>query len=141
MINLFNEDVRFPLDGQRKQVKEYLKKLISDENKKPGEINIIFCSDEYLLEINKKHLNHHYYTDVITFDHSEYPTIAGDLFISTDTVRSNALQYKVSFENELHRVIFHGVLHLCGYKDKLVKDKQQMRAKENQYLEMTVKTM
>lgn len=138
MINLFHEDVRFPLSGRRRQVKEYLKELIANENKRVGDINIIFCSDEYLLAINKEHLAHDYYTDVITFDHSEFPTVSGDVFISTDTVRNNAGLYGVTFENELFRVIFHGVLHLCGYMDKLPEEEIQMHGKEDYYLKMIV---
>ncbi len=118
---------------------EHLPDWITDtaisENKETGEITVIFCDDQYLLEINKKYLNHDYYTDVITFDYSEGNLISGDIFISKDRVKENASFYNVSFENELKRVIIHGVLHLLGYKDKEESQQKIMRQKENEYLE------
>ena len=108
--------------------------LIEDQNKEEGELNLVFCSDEYLLEINKKHLNHDYYTDIITFDYSEENKISGDLLISIDRVKENAKTFSVSFIHELNRVVIHGVLHLCGYKDKTEEEKKQMRNLENKYL-------
>jgi rRNA maturation RNase YbeY len=95
---------------------------------------LIFCSDEYLLDVNKKYLNHDYYTDIITFDYVEDKIISGDIFISSDRVRENANQFNVSFEMELFRIIIHGILHLLGYKDKTKKDKSLMTEKENFYL-------
>ena len=139
-VNFFTEDVDFPFKarGIKTLLRSYIKKLIECENKKLGEINIIFCSDEYLIEINKRYLNHDYYTDVITFDYSELPKISGDIFISTDMVHKNAEEYTSSFKQELYRVIFHGVLHLCGYKDKLLNEEKLMREKENYYLELNM---
>lgn len=138
MIKFFTEDVTFPIaeKGIKTKLRNYLNALAENENKRIGDINFIFCSDEYLIEINKQYLNHNYYTDVITFDYSEFPKISGDVFISTDMVWRNAEEYAPSFEHELYRVIFHGVLHLCGYKDKSEEDERQMRAKENYYLEL-----
>lgn len=97
---------------------------------------IILCSDEYLLDINKRFLDHHFYTDIITFDYCEGKVVSGELFISTDRVRENAEKYKIGFLDELNRVIIHGVLHLCGYKDKTEKDIKRMRSKENEKLKM-----
>ncbi len=108
--------------------------LIEDEKKNEGELNLVFCSDDYLLEINKKHLNHDYYTDIITFDYSIGNKISGDLLISVDRVKENAKNFSVSFSQELNRVVIHGVLHLCGYKDKTEDEKKQMRNLENKYL-------
>ncbi len=108
--------------------------LIKEENKEEGDLTLIFCSDEYLLEINNKHLNHDYYTDIITFDYSQKKNISGDLFISIDRVKENAKEFSVPFLNELSRVVVHGVLHLCGYNDKTEEEKKQMRKLENKYL-------
>ena len=98
--------------------------------------SIIFCSDEYLLEMNRTHLDHDYYTDIITFDYTDNQIVSGDLFISVDRVRENASDFNVSFQHELHRVIIHGVLHLCGYKDKSDEEEKLMRSKENNALSM-----
>jgi probable rRNA maturation factor len=115
-----------------------LESLIGSENFESGEITIIFCTDDYLLEINKTYLNHDFYTDIITFDYSENDLVSGDLFISIDRVNDNAESFSVSFDNELKRVIYHGVLHLCGYKDKTEKDEKEMREKENFYMNQFV---
>ena len=124
-------------DPQLKQ-KNALKRWISDciflENKKPGDINVIFCSDEHLLGMNRTHLNHDYYTDIITFDFGEGDTVSGDLYISFDRVKDNANQNGTSLQNETYRVIIHGVMHLCGYKDKQKKDIVVMRQKEEKCL-------
>jgi rRNA maturation RNase YbeY len=124
-------------DPQLKQ-KNALKRWISDciflENKKPGDINVIFCSDEHLLGMNRTHLNHDYYTDIITFDFGEGHTVSGDLYISFDRVKDNAQQNGTSLQNETYRVIIHGVMHLCGYKDKQKKDIVVMRQKEEKCL-------
>jgi rRNA maturation RNase YbeY len=124
-------------DPQLKQ-KNALKRWISDciflENKKPGDINVIFCSDEHLLGMNRTHLNHDYYTDIITFDFGEGDTVSGDLYISFDRVKDNANQNGTSLQNETYRVIIHGVMHLCGYKDKQKKDIAVMRQKEEKCL-------
>jgi len=135
MILFFNEDVTLPFKGKR-GAKQRIKTLIETENKKAGDINYIFCSDSYLLTINKEYLNHDYYTDVITFDYVNGDTISGDIFISVDRIKENADTYHINFNNELSRVMYHGVLHLCGYKDKTPEEEKVMRAKENYYLDI-----
>jgi rRNA maturation RNase YbeY len=115
-----------------------LSDLIFQENKTLGILNIVVCSDEYLLEMNRIHLDHDYYTDIITFDYCDDDVINGDLFISFDRVGENAVLNNVSFENEFARVCAHGVLHLCGYLDKSVEDEKLMRAKEEYYLPLFV---
>jgi len=109
--------------------------VVSGYKKELGDITVIFCSDEYLLEMNREHLDHDYYTDIITFDYTEGKVVSGDLFISLDRVRDNAESEKVSFRDEVHRVCVHGVLHLCGLKDKSEEDEVAMRAAENLALE------
>jgi rRNA maturation RNase YbeY len=108
--------------------------LLTEENKEEGWISLVFCTDEELLQVNKDHLNHDFYTDIITFDYCEGNTISGDLFISTERVAANATEFGVDFEEELARVVFHGLLHLSGYNDKSEEDKAIMRSKENHYL-------
>lgn len=111
-----------------------LSDLITSEGFYEGDITVIFVTDEYLLDINRTHLDHDYYTDIITFDFTESNFISGDLFISYDRVLDNSKEFNVSSYNELCRVVFHGVLHLCGYKDKSSEDEKLMRAKESFYL-------
>lgn len=121
---------------QRTLVKEVIRNLFKKEKTKLEQLQYIFCSDEYLLTINKQHLNHNYYTDIITFDLSDKPdAVTGEIYISIDRVRDNAQTYQVSFKQELLRVIFHGALHLCGYKDKTEKDQALMRKAEDKYLQ------
>jgi len=115
-----------------------LPKLIQYENKECGPINLIFCDDDKILEVNKEYLSHDYYTDIITFDYSLNQIISGDLFISIDRVKENANRYSKTFENELMRVVFHGVLHLCGYNDKSEEEILVMRSKEDYYLTQLV---
>ena len=124
----FNEDL----------VSDWINSCISEVSKITGDLSVIFCNDEYLKTINIKYLNHDYYTDIITFDYSEKDTISGDLFISIDRVIENAKLNNVHFINELYRVIIHGVLHLCGYNDKTVKEKKEIREKENFFLNIIV---
>jgi len=120
---------------QRTLVKEVIRDLFKKEKTKLEQLRYIFCSDEYLLQINKEHLNHNYYTDIITFDLSEESKgVTGEIYISVDRVRDNAQNYDVSIKHELLRVIFHGALHLCGFKDKSNKDQQLMRKAEDKYL-------
>ena len=114
----------------------WISKVCIIENYNLGDISLIFCSDEYLLDMNRTHLDHDYYTDIITFDYTDNQIVSGDLFISIDRVRDNATDFNVSFEHELHRVIIHGVLHLCGYKDKSDDEEKLMRTKENNALSM-----
>ena len=111
-----------------------LSKTIQEEGFLLGDITVIFVTDGYLLEMNKKHLNHDYYTDIITFDYCEGNIISGDLFISLDRVRENALTFDTPFLLELKRVMIHGVLHLCGHKDKTKEEEENMRSLENKYL-------
>jgi probable rRNA maturation factor len=134
-IQYFNEDVTFPLLKKRK-TNGWIKKVIECEGMKSGDISFIFCSDEYLLEMNKKYLKHFYYTDVITFDYVEENLVSGDIFISLDRIRENSMEYGVSFDNELNRVLIHGVLHLLGYEDKDTKSKEMMTFKEDYYLKV-----
>jgi rRNA maturation RNase YbeY len=115
-----------------------LPKLVQLEDKECGPINLIFCDDEKILEVNKEYLAHDYYTDIITFDYSLNQIISGDLFISIDRVKENADLFSKSFENELMRVVFHGVLHLCGYNDKSEEEISVMRSKEEYYLTQLV---
>lgn len=134
-ITFFREDVDFVLKDRAK-VRAWIGETIKEEGyKQIGELNFIFCSDDYLLEINEQYLNHDTYTDIVTFDSSEKEgVIAGDVFISVERTRENAIKYAVSEIDELHRVIIHGVLHLCGYKDESKSDKALMTEKENTYL-------
>ena len=121
---------------QRRLLKKFIIQLFIKEEKPLQSIYIIFCSDEYLLEINKQHLQHDFYTDIITFDLSESPSnpIIGELYISIDRVKDNAALRDEKFSTELLRVIFHGLLHLCGFKDKTKSDIKTMREKEDEYL-------
>ncbi len=120
----------------RRKLKSFLADLVRKERKQLDELSIVFCSDEYLLNINREHLAHDYYTDIITFDlsASKDASISGELYISIDRVKDNAKQFGSTFTQELHRVIFHGLLHLCGYKDKRQTDIAMMRKKEAHYL-------
>jgi len=136
-IQFFVEDVTLPRLLKRR-IGNWIKKVIVDEGKKSGEISFIFCSDSYLLEVNKKYLNHDYFTDIITFDYVENNVINGDIFISVDRVRENAIEFKTTFANELNRILIHGVLHLLGYKDKTKKDKSIMTDKEEFYLNLLI---
>lgn len=108
--------------------------LVTNEKKELGDVSIILCSDEYLLTINEEYLNHTYYTDIITFDYCENSVISGDLFISLERVTDNAVKFQTTFNKELYRVIFHGLLHLVGYKDKTEAEQEKMRRKEDFYL-------
>ena len=134
MINFSYQIPRVAL-ASRKALKEFISLLCKKENRTIDEINIVFCSDEYLLQINQQFLDHDTYTDIISFDYTEKNgPLNGEIYISIDRVKDNALQLGSSFKQEIHRVIFHGILHLCGYKDKLKADKLLMREKEDFYL-------
>ena len=137
MINLFFEDVELP-NLQAPPLIDWLSTVCADEGKVLDEVNLIFCSDEYLLKMNVEYLQHDYYTDIISFDYCEGNRILGDLFISKDRVLDNADQNNVTFDLELQRVIVHGVLHLCGYKDKSEEEQKLMRTKEDYYLSKIV---
>lgn len=125
----------------RRSLKVFIKQLFEREGKSILSLDIIFCSDEYLLEINNKHLQHDYYTDIITFDLSDpiSTQTIGELYISIDRVKDNALSLQAKFSIELLRVVFHGALHLCGYKDKTPTDIKRMREKEDEYLNLYLK--
>ncbi len=135
MAILFHQQTTITLKNKRK-LKEYIESLFYAEKKKLDSLSIVFCSDEYLLAINQQFLHHDYYTDVITFDltESHKKAISGELYISVERVKENAIIAKSTFTNELHRVIFHGALHLCGYNDKTTKQQQTIRLKEDLYL-------
>ncbi|MDR0230525.1 MAG: rRNA maturation RNase YbeY [Dysgonamonadaceae bacterium] len=128
-----SDDIKSP-KIKRREISNWIKSVATSHNKKIGDIAYIFCSDKKILEINIQYLNHDYYTDIITFDYSEGDIISGDLFISLDTVRSNAEKFNTDYAEELYRVIIHGILHLCGFKDKSTKDAKVMREKENEAL-------
>ena len=112
--------------------------IIDNEGFVEGDVVLIFCSDTYLLELNKKHLNHDSFTDIITFSYQNNDVISGDLFISIDRTKENAKKFGCSFEKELERVVYHGVLHLCGYNDKSSEEMRQMKSKEDFYLNHNV---
>ena len=131
----FSFQTNYPLKSRTK-IKQWIKQVIEAKGKKTGNITYIFCDDEYLLEVNKQYLQHDYYTDVITFDYVENDLISGDIFISTDRERENALAFGSSETEELHRVIIHGALHLLGLKDKSEKEASQMRQAENEALKL-----
>jgi probable rRNA maturation factor len=131
-IHFFEEDIQFTLKA-KSTYKKWLKEITKIQGKKIGELNYIFCSDEYLYSINVEYLNHKTYTDIITFDNSEKEElIEGDIFISIDRVKENAQKLSIDFESELKRVISHGLYHLLGYKDKKEEEKHLMRAMEEQ---------
>ena len=134
MINFFSEN-NFELEDNVAYEK-WLQNVIISEEKKEGDINYIFCDDEYLHEINVKYLNHDDYTDVISFDNAVGNILHGDIFISTERVAENAEKFQVSFQEELKRVIAHGLLHFCGYKDKTDDEAQLMREKEDEKIKM-----
>lgn len=131
----FNYECDFSLDNEE-VIASWLSAVIVSENKKEGEINYIFCDDEYLHKINMEYLNHDTLTDIISFDYTVGNELNGDIFISVERVQDNANDFNVSFEDELKRVLVHGVLHYCGYKDKDKESEQLMRAKEDEKIAM-----
>lgn len=131
----FNYECDFVLDNES-ALADWITKVIKSEIKNEGEINYIFCDDEYLLEINQQYLDHDTLTDIISFDYSVGNELHGDIFISIERVKDNAADFNVSFEDELKRVMVHGVLHYCGYKDKSDADELLMRAKEEEKMKM-----
>jgi len=132
MINYFFENIEHIDISQNTSI--WLENLIISENKKPGEINYIFCDDDYLLKVNQDYLAHDYYTDIITFDYVKGKTISGDIFVSLPRILDNASTLSQDFESEFRRVLTHGLLHLCGYKDKTEEEESTMRQKENFYI-------
>ena len=135
MIEFFSEEIDFTLHDEN-QVKSWILDVATNESKEIGDISYVFCSDEYLLKVNQDYLNHDYYTDIITFDYTEDNVISGDIFLSIDRVTENASDLSINFLDELHRVIIHGILHLCGYKDKTEKDAVLMRKMEDNSLNL-----
>ena len=131
----FNSTTEFDLLNEER-VSLWLGNAISKENLKEGEVNYIFCDDDSLLEMNIKYLKHNTLTDIISFDYTMGKLISGDIFISIDRVLENSKDFKVNFVDELHRVMIHGVLHFCGYKDKSTTEKYLMREKEDYYLSL-----
>lgn len=129
-FRLVSEDIDFPKVDKR-QVKQWVNKVVEHHTKQVGEITYIFTSDRNILKVNQDFLKHDYYTDVITFDYCEEDTIAGDIYISLDTVKSNAEQFDQDYDRELHRVIIHGILHLIGFKDKSDEAAKEMRQQED----------
>lgn len=135
MISFYFEDTKFVF-RQKTLTKKWLKLVAESEICRIGDISIIFCSDNYILDINQKYLGHDYFTDIITFDYREGDRLSGDLFISVDSVRENSVEYGTEFSDELNRVIVHGLLHIIGYDDHTDEQTSQMRAKENYYLSL-----
>ena len=135
MIFYTTENVKAPKLEKRK-TNVWIKTVAEKYDKKIGEIAYIFCDDAKILEVNKTYLQHDYFTDIITFDYCEGVVLNGDIFISLDTVRTNAQEFGVTFENELHRILIHGILHLCGQEDKTPEARLEMTRKENEALRM-----
>ena len=140
MIRYFKEDTKFDFKSRALNNK-WLKMVAESDIRRIGDINIIFCSDNYILDVNMKYLQHDYFTDIITFDYCEKNRLNGDLFISVDSVRENALFYGTEFSDELNRVIVHGILHLVGYDDHSEEDIAVMRSKEDYYLGLRSKLL
>jgi probable rRNA maturation factor len=137
-IQFFEEDIAYKLKNKT-AVRQWINETVLAEGFKLKELTYIFCSDDYLLQINQQYLDHDTYTDIITFDNSEKDkVIVGDIFISIDRIRENAIKFNITEVNELHRVIIHGALHLLGYTDKSAADKQKMTFKEDFYLNKRV---
>ena len=135
MIRFFSEDISFEFKSKL-VTRRWLGAVAGSEMRRIGDINVIFCSDDYILDVNLKYLNHDYYTDIITFDYCEGNLLSGDLFVSIDSVRENSEYYKTEFAEELNRVIVHGLLHLIGYDDHTEDDIAVMRSKEDYYLKI-----
>ena len=135
MITFFAQDTDMPA-LQARRMKAWIKAVAEGHGKRVGDVGYCFCSDSHILEVNNQYLGHDYYTDIITFDYCEGDRLDGDIFISLDTVRSNAQKFGTDYEDELHRVLIHGILHLCGIDDKGPGDREVMEAEENQALEL-----
>ena len=140
MIRYYQKDISFNLQSKL-IIKKWIKTIIEQNEKRCKDINIIFCSDPSILEINNQFLGHDYYTDIITFDYCEGRDISGELYISIDTVKANAEEYEQQFETELHRVIIHGILHLLGWDDHCDEDIAEMRAAEDSALALLEQMM
>ncbi len=134
-ISFFTEDISYTIRN-KKHLKKWITQSIENESLKCGDINFIFCSDKYLLEINENYLQHFDLTDVITFDYSENEIVSGDIFLSLERIRENARLFHQKTKDEIHRIMIHGVLHLMGYHDKKPKEKILMTEKEDYYLSL-----
>ncbi|MCC8142671.1 MAG: rRNA maturation RNase YbeY [Tannerellaceae bacterium] len=132
-IAYYAEDIKLPAIRKRR-INRWIKEVAASFGKKAGDISYIFCSDEKILEVNRQYLQHDYYTDIITFDYTEGNTLSGDLFISLNTVKTNAEKFEVTYEEELNRTIIHGILHLCGVDDKGPGEREIMEMHENKAL-------
>ncbi|WP_293050010.1 rRNA maturation RNase YbeY [Paludibacter sp.] len=135
MIHYYSENIPQP-KLRKRLISAWIKEVAQLHGKTTGEISYIFCDDEKILEVNRQYLQHDYYTDIITFDDNEGDKINGDIFISLDTVADNAKEFDVTFENELHRVMIHGILHLCGQDDHSKEERAEMIRKENEALSL-----
>jgi rRNA maturation RNase YbeY len=135
MITYQIEGTRMP-NIKKRETTAWIRRVADTYGKKVGDVNYIFCNDERILKVNREYLQHDYYTDIITFDYTEGNTISGDLFISLDTVKTNSEQFCTEYDEELHRTIIHGILHLCGINDKGPGEREIMEAAENRALEM-----
>lgn len=133
MVTYTTENVRMP-NIRRRDTTAWIRRVAATYNKRVGEVGYLFCDDEHILQVNREYLGHDYYTDIITFDYCEDDTLNGDLVISLDTVRTNADLFHRPYDEELHRVIIHGILHLCGLNDKGPGEREQMEAAENRAL-------
>lgn len=134
-ITYHSENVKFP-PVKKRRLSKWIKDVAAAYRKNTGDISYIFCSDEKILEINKEYLQHDYFTDIITFDYTEDDCISGDIFISLDTVKSNSEEFNTDYEDEIHRIVIHGILHLCGINDKSPEEREYMTLCENKALEM-----
>ena len=135
-VTFFSEGIRFRLAHQKK-IRSWIEQAILNEREQPGDLNIIFCSDVFLLDLNRRYLNHDLFTDILTFNtRDDTGFVSGDLYISIDRVKENSLTFKNPFRHELHRVIIHGILHLLGYSDKKKRQIAKMREKEAAYLSL-----
>ena len=135
MITYQTDGTKMP-NIKKRETTAWIRRVAASYDKKVGDVGYIFCNDERILEVNREYLQHDYYTDIITFDYTEDDTIGGDLFISLDTVKTNSEQFGTGYEEELHRTIIHGILHLCGINDKGPGEREIMEAAENRALEM-----
>ncbi len=132
-VKIYYDQIKYRIH-KTKEIKRFLEKVITDENKTPGDLVFILTCDERMVEINRKFLKHDYYTDVITFDYSEEGTVNGEVYMSIDTIRRNARSYNSGIKEELFRVMIHGVLHLCGYRDEKKEDKKIMFSRQEEKL-------
>ena len=134
MVEVFFEDIKEVPGVNPEFLFAWYSNVCQVEGMQLGDVSVVYCSDEHLLQMNKEYLQHDYYTDIIAFDYTEDDVVSGDLFISVDRVEENANEFDAPFQDELHRVCIHGLLHLCGYKDKSDKEEELMRSKENEML-------